>query len=72
MLPQELGPAPVGHTPPANPRLRALVRRAWAPLLALACFGVLQNVDVIVVKHRTNIARLVEMDMGHALVWTRQ
>ncbi len=52
VLHQELGHAPEGHTPPANERLRALVKRAWAPLLALACFGVLQNVDVIVVKHR--------------------
>ena len=52
VLHQELGHAPEGHTPPRNERLRALVARAWAPLLALACFGVLQNVDVIVVKHR--------------------
>jgi O-antigen/teichoic acid export membrane protein len=52
VLHQELGHAPEGHTPPANERLRALVGRAWAPLLALAFVGVLQNVDVIVVKHR--------------------
>jgi len=52
VLHQELERAPSGHTPPAHERLRALVGRAWAPLLALAFFGVLQNVDVIVVKHR--------------------
>jgi O-antigen/teichoic acid export membrane protein len=52
VLHHELERAPAGHTPPAHERLRALVKRAWAPLLALACFGVLQNVDVIVVKHR--------------------
>jgi O-antigen/teichoic acid export membrane protein len=33
-------------------RLRDLFRRSWAPLLALAGIAVLQNVDVIVVKHR--------------------
>jgi O-antigen/teichoic acid export membrane protein len=52
VLHQELERAPAGHTPPPNERLRALVARAWAPLLSLAFFGVLQNVDVIVVKHR--------------------
>jgi O-antigen/teichoic acid export membrane protein len=52
VLHEELEQAPAGHTPPANERLRALVARAWAPLLSLAFFGVLQNVDVIVVKHR--------------------
>jgi O-antigen/teichoic acid export membrane protein len=52
VLHHELERAPAGHTAPAHERLRALVKRAWAPLLALACFGVLQNVDVIVVKHR--------------------
>jgi O-antigen/teichoic acid export membrane protein len=47
-LHRELGP----HTfeAPAARRLRALLRRAWAPLLALALIGVLQNVDVILVK----------------------
>jgi O-antigen/teichoic acid export membrane protein len=52
VLHHELERAPAGHKAPAHERLRALVGRAWAPLLALACFGVLQNVDVIVVKHR--------------------
>ena len=52
VLHHEFERAPAGHTPPANERLRALVARAWAPLLSLAFFGVLQNVDVIVVKHR--------------------
>jgi O-antigen/teichoic acid export membrane protein len=33
-------------------RLRDLFGRSWAPLLALAGIAVLQNVDVIVVKHR--------------------
>jgi O-antigen/teichoic acid export membrane protein len=33
-------------------RLRDLFARSWAPLLALAGIAVLQNVDVIVVKHR--------------------
>src|SRR5215211_4259421 len=33
-------------------RLRYLFGRSWAPLLALAGIAVVQNVDVIVVKHR--------------------
>ena len=33
-------------------RLRDLFARSWAPLLALAGIAVVQNVDVIVVKHR--------------------
>jgi O-antigen/teichoic acid export membrane protein len=33
-------------------RLRELFARSWAPLLALAGIAVVQNVDVIVVKHR--------------------
>jgi O-antigen/teichoic acid export membrane protein len=33
-------------------RLRDLFGRSWAPLLALAGIAVVQNVDVIVVKHR--------------------
>ena len=33
-------------------RLRYLFGRAWAPLLALAFIAVLQNVDVIIAKHR--------------------
>jgi O-antigen/teichoic acid export membrane protein len=33
-------------------RLRDLFGRSWAPLLALASIAVLQNVDVIIVKHR--------------------
>jgi O-antigen/teichoic acid export membrane protein len=52
VLHHELERAPAGHRAPRHERLRALIARAWAPLLALACFGVLQNVDVIVVKHR--------------------
>jgi O-antigen/teichoic acid export membrane protein len=51
-LRRELDAAPPGHTPPAGERLRDLAARAWAPLLALALIAVLQNVDVIVVKHR--------------------
>src|SRR4051812_15790239 len=31
--------------------LRALIGRAWAPVAALALIAVLQNIDVIVVKH---------------------
>jgi glycosyltransferase involved in cell wall biosynthesis/O-antigen/teichoic acid export membrane protein len=31
--------------------LRALVGRAWAPVAALALIAILQNIDVIVVKH---------------------
>jgi O-antigen/teichoic acid export membrane protein len=52
VLHKELGHAPEGHTAPDHERLRALTARAWAPLLSLAFVGVLQNVDVIVVKHR--------------------
>jgi O-antigen/teichoic acid export membrane protein len=33
-------------------RLRDLFGRSWAPLLALAAIAVVQNVDVIIVKHR--------------------
>jgi O-antigen/teichoic acid export membrane protein len=33
-------------------RLRDLFGRSWAPLLALAFVSVVQNVDVIIVKHR--------------------
>jgi O-antigen/teichoic acid export membrane protein len=51
-LHRELGP----HTFAAAPerRLRSLLRRAWAPLLALAVIGVLQNVDVILVKSQVD------------------
>src|SRR4051795_7316376 len=35
-------------------RLRALIGRAWAPIAALALIAVLQNIDVIVVKHIAN------------------
>jgi O-antigen/teichoic acid export membrane protein len=51
-LHRELGP----HTfeAPLERRLRALLRRAWAPLLALAVIGVLQNVDVILVKSQVD------------------
>jgi O-antigen/teichoic acid export membrane protein len=51
-LHQELDTAPPGHKPPVGERLRDLAARGWAPLLALALIAVLQNIDVIVVKHR--------------------
>jgi O-antigen/teichoic acid export membrane protein len=41
---------PLHHEEHAR-RLRDLLRTAWAPLLALALVAVLQNIDVIVVKH---------------------
>jgi O-antigen/teichoic acid export membrane protein len=53
-LHRELDTAPPGTKPPPGERLRDLVARAWVPLLALALFAVLQNVDVIVVKHRVS------------------
>jgi O-antigen/teichoic acid export membrane protein len=51
-LHRELDTAPPGAKPPPGERLRDLAARAWAPLLALALIAVLQNIDVIVVKHR--------------------
>jgi O-antigen/teichoic acid export membrane protein len=51
-LHRELDTAARGSKPPPGERLRDLIGRAWAPLLALALFALLQNVDVIVVKHR--------------------
>jgi O-antigen/teichoic acid export membrane protein len=41
---------PLHHEEHAR-RFRDLLRTAWAPLLALALIAVLQNIDVIVVKH---------------------
>ena len=38
--------------PHVEHRLRDLFARSWAPLLALAFIAVLQNVDVIIAKHR--------------------
>jgi len=53
-LHHELETAPPGHRPPVGERLRDLAARAWVPLAALALIAVLQNVDVIVVKHRVS------------------
>jgi O-antigen/teichoic acid export membrane protein len=53
-LHRELDTAPAGAKPPPGERLRDLATRAWAPLLALALIAVLQNIDVIVVKHRVS------------------
>jgi O-antigen/teichoic acid export membrane protein len=53
-LHRELDAAPPGAKPPPGERLRDLATRAWAPLLALALIAVLQNIDVIVVKHRVS------------------
>jgi O-antigen/teichoic acid export membrane protein len=53
-LHQELDTAPPGHKAPVGERLRDLATRAWAPLVALALIAVLQNIDVIVVKHRVS------------------
>jgi glycosyltransferase involved in cell wall biosynthesis/O-antigen/teichoic acid export membrane protein len=39
------------HSEHHERRLRELLRRAWAPVVALALIAVLQNIDVIVVKH---------------------
>jgi O-antigen/teichoic acid export membrane protein len=39
------------HSEHRESPLRALVARAWAPIAALALIAVLQNIDVIVVKH---------------------
>ncbi|MGI8922245.1 MAG: hypothetical protein ACR2HD_11385 [Solirubrobacteraceae bacterium] len=43
---------PTAHHP--DWRLRMLVARSWAPLLGIALLAVLQNVDVIVVRHRAS------------------
>ncbi|MEA2479076.1 MAG: hypothetical protein QOJ07_998, partial [Thermoleophilaceae bacterium] len=48
-LARKHGPAAGVHK---ENRLRDLFGRSWAPLLALGFVSVLQNVDVIVVKHR--------------------
>ncbi|HEX6460660.1 MAG TPA: oligosaccharide flippase family protein [Thermoleophilaceae bacterium] len=53
-LHRELDTAPPGHAAPVGERLRDLAARAWAPLVALALIAVLQNIDVIVVKHRVS------------------
>jgi O-antigen/teichoic acid export membrane protein len=53
-LHRELDTAPPGHRPPPGERLRDLAARGWAPLVALALIAVLQNIDVIVVKHRVS------------------
>jgi O-antigen/teichoic acid export membrane protein len=53
-LHRELDAAPRGSKPPPGERLRDLIARAWVPLVALALFALLQNVDVIVVKHRAS------------------
>jgi O-antigen/teichoic acid export membrane protein len=53
-LHHELETAPPGHKPPVGERLRDLAARAWVPLAALALIAVLQNIDVIVVKHRVS------------------
>ncbi len=52
MLFRALGPAVAG--PASERRLRELVGRAWAPVLALGLIAVLQNIDVIVVKHQAS------------------
>jgi O-antigen/teichoic acid export membrane protein len=39
------------HSEHHERRLRDLIGRAWAPVVALALIAVLQNIDVIVVKH---------------------
>jgi O-antigen/teichoic acid export membrane protein len=53
-LHKELDTAPPGHKAPVGERLRDLAARAWAPLVALALIAVLQNIDLIVVKHRVS------------------
>jgi glycosyltransferase involved in cell wall biosynthesis/O-antigen/teichoic acid export membrane protein len=44
--------AAVGHVPGPEPSLRELLGRAGAPVMALALIAFLQNIDLIVVKHR--------------------
>jgi O-antigen/teichoic acid export membrane protein len=39
------------HSEHHERRLRELIGRAWAPVVALALIAILQNIDVIVVKH---------------------
>jgi O-antigen/teichoic acid export membrane protein len=43
---------PSGAARPAAETLRSLLRGAWAPIGGLALLALLQNVDVIVVKHQ--------------------
>src|SRR4051812_10271799 len=49
VLRRRLGPADREHAPR---RLRSLLRGAWAPIGALALLALLQNVDVIIVRHQ--------------------
>jgi O-antigen/teichoic acid export membrane protein len=51
-LSREVRHAAIGHTPRPEPGLRELLGRAGAPVMALALIAFLQNVDLIVVKHR--------------------
>jgi O-antigen/teichoic acid export membrane protein len=49
VLRRRLGP-PEGHAP--TRRFDRLIAGAWAPVLGLTLVAVLQNIDVIIVKHR--------------------
>ena len=53
LLRRRLGP-PAAHEP--HP-LRELFAVNWRPMVALACLGALQNIDVIVVKHQLGSPR---------------
>jgi glycosyltransferase involved in cell wall biosynthesis/O-antigen/teichoic acid export membrane protein len=49
-LARELGP-PEPTPPGVDPRLRRLLGRAWAPVLAFSLIAALQNIDIVYVKH---------------------
>ena len=51
-LHREISRAAIGRAAGPEPGLRELLMRAGAPVLALALIAFLQNVDLIVVKHR--------------------
>lgn len=51
-LHREVSRAAIGRAAGPEPGLRELLTRAGAPVLALALIAFLQNVDLIVVKHR--------------------
>jgi hypothetical protein len=53
-LQKEIRAAAAGHEPGPEPGLRDLLVRAGAPVIALALIAFLQNIDLIVVKHRAS------------------
>src|SRR3954470_323107 len=61
------------HSAHHESRLRDLIGRAWAPVAALALIAILQNIDVIVVKHvaekHTAGAYAAAAVIGKGVIW---